>query len=172
MARVSPSRLPGRCPVAAHYGRHSSAAGRPRESHAVTRMGLEDCRSLGVDGISEVHPSSSRDMGGRPRANNQDLLSRPLATAYVAAVALGWLGLIVALVAFLLTGRMTEANSWLADNSWIVVPTLLVIAPAAVVVLLVEQRLHGDRRPITQPFRLVGLAFGAAVPAAWQKLRG
>jgi hypothetical protein len=38
--------------------------------------------------------------------------------------------------------------------------------PAAVVALPFEQRLHGDRRPINQLFRLVGLASGSAVPTA------
>jgi hypothetical protein len=67
----------------------------------------------------------------------------------------------------LATGR----TSWTTQNPWIVVPGFVVIASAVGVAWLVERRLHRDRPRITGAFRMLGLAYGSAVPTAWRQLR-
>ena len=94
-------------------------------------------------------------------------LSRPLATGYLAVVALGWLGTLTVPVLWLVTGR----PSWSTDNAWVGVPAFAAIAGAVAVIWLVDRRLHRDRPGATQSFRMVALVYGSAAPAAWRTLR-
>jgi hypothetical protein len=94
-------------------------------------------------------------------------LSKPLAGAYLGVVALVWLSHVVGAVLTLATGR----TSWSTENPWIVVPGLVVIASAVGVVWLVDRRLHRDRPRIAEALRMIGLAYGWAVPTAWRRLR-
>ncbi len=95
-------------------------------------------------------------------------MSKPLAAAYLAVVALVWLSHVVGLVLLLLTGR----SSWTTNNEWVVVPGFIVIASAVGIVRWVDRLLYQDRPRVTQPFRMLGLAYGLAVPLTWQRLNG
>lgn len=94
-------------------------------------------------------------------------MSRSLAGAYLAVVGGVWLGHVVALLLLLATGRA----SWTTQNPWVVVSGFVLIASAVAVVWLLDRRLHRDRPRITEPVRMLGLAYGSAVPRAWQLLR-
>jgi hypothetical protein len=95
-------------------------------------------------------------------------LSKPLAGAYLTVVAVIWLSHLVGLVLLLLTGR----GSWTTQDPQIVVPAFILIASAVGIVWLVDRRLHKGRPWITEGFRMLGLAYGSAVPTAWRQLRG
>jgi hypothetical protein len=95
-------------------------------------------------------------------------LSKPLAAAYLAVVALVWAGTVAAAVLALVTGR----TSWTTRDPWIVAPTAVGIVCAVGIVWLLDRRLHGDRQGPATAFRMVGLAYGWAVPTAWRRLRG
>jgi protein-S-isoprenylcysteine O-methyltransferase Ste14 len=97
----------------------------------------------------------------------EDRLSRPLAAGYLAVVALVWIGHAAGVLLLLVTGR----SSWTTENPWIVVPGLLVLASAVGTLGWVDRQLHGDRPAIGQAFRMLGLAYGSAVPLAWRRLR-
>ena len=95
-------------------------------------------------------------------------LSKPMAVGYLTVVALVWLGHAAGLILFFAIGR----PSWTTENPWIVVPTAVVLVSAVGTLWWVDRLLHGDRPPITQAFRMLGLAYGSAVPLAWRRLRG
>jgi len=95
-------------------------------------------------------------------------LSTPLAWGYLAAVALVWCGHVAAPVLFLVTGR----SSWSTENPWVVVPALLVVASAVGTLAWVDRELHGDKPAIGQAVRMLGLAYGSAVPRVVRQLRG
>jgi|tagenome__1003787_1003787.scaffolds.fasta_scaffold20910919_3 hypothetical protein len=95
-------------------------------------------------------------------------LSKPLAAAYLAVVALVWAGTLAAVVLALVTGR----TSWSTGNPWIVAPTAVGIVCAVGIVWSVARRLHGGRQGPATALRMVGLAYGWAVPAAWRRVRG
>lgn len=103
-----------------------------------------------------------------PLRTAEPRLPRPLAAAYLATVALVWLGHAAGLVLLLATGR----SSWTTDNPWLVVPGFVVIASAVGTVWCVDRMLHRGRPPMTQAFRMLGLAYGSAVPTAWRLLVG
>ncbi len=105
---------------------------------------------------------------GRSLSAAEESMPKPLARAYLAVVGFVWLGHVVALLLLLATGRA----SWTTQNPWVVVPAFVVIASAVAVVWLVDRRLFRDRPRIAEPFRMLGLAYGRAVPAAWRRLRG
>lgn len=105
---------------------------------------------------------------GRLLPDTEPPLSRPLAGAYLGVVALVWLSHVVVSVLALVTGR----TSWTTQNPWIAVPGFVVIASAVGVVWLVDRRLHRDRPRIAEAVRMIGLAYGWAVPTAWRRLRG
>ena len=105
---------------------------------------------------------------GRFLPDTEPPLSRPLAGAYLGVVALVWLSHVVVAVLAVATGR----SSWTTEDPWIAVPAFLVTASAVGVVWLVDRRLHRDRPRIAEAPRMIALAYGWAVPAAWRRLRG
>ena len=94
-------------------------------------------------------------------------LPRPLATAYLAVVAGVWLTHLVGVALWLITGR----SAWTTDNPWVVLPGLVLAAAAVGIVWLVDRRLNTDRPRHTEALRMLGLAYGRAVPLAWSALR-
>lgn len=93
-------------------------------------------------------------------------LSKRLAGAYLAVVGFTWLTHIVGPLLLLATGR----SSWSTQNPWVVIPVFVVIVSAIAVVWLVDQRLHENRPSGVAGFRVLGLAYGYAVPTAWRVL--
>lgn len=104
----------------------------------------------------------------RSRHTAEPLLSKRLARGYLTVVAFVWGGHVAVVLLFLVTGR----SSWRTEIPWIVLPTILFLASAFGTIWWVERLLHRNRRAITHPFRIVGLAYGSAVPTAWRRLRG
>ncbi|NYJ06106.1 hypothetical protein [Petropleomorpha daqingensis] len=96
-----------------------------------------------------------------------DRLSKPLAAAYLAVVALVWAATVTGVVLALATGR----SSWTTRNPWIVTPMAAVIVGAVGLIWTVERRLYADGPSPAAGFRMVGLALGWAVPVAWRRLR-
>jgi membrane protein YdbS with pleckstrin-like domain len=103
---------------------------------------------------------------GRLLPDTAPPLSKPLAVAYLVVVALVWLSSIAGAVLAIATGR----TSWSTHNPWIALPGVVVIASAVGVLWLVDRRLHEDRPRGATAFRMLGLAYGWAVPAAWRRL--
>jgi hypothetical protein len=95
-------------------------------------------------------------------------MSKGLAARYLAVVGLVWLGHLVGLVLLLATGRW----SWTTQNPWIVLPGFVVTAGAVGVVWLVDRRLNTNRPRLAEAFRMIGLAYGTAMPTALRRLRG
>jgi hypothetical protein len=98
----------------------------------------------------------------------EESMPKALARAYLVVVGFVWLGHVVALISFMATGRA----SWTTQDPGLVVPAFVVIASAVAVVRLVDRRLVRNGPGIGEPLRLLGLAYGRAVPAAWRRLRG
>lgn len=95
-------------------------------------------------------------------------LSKGLARTYLTVVALVWLSHLVGLVLLVATRRWHLAT----QNPWIVLPGFVVIASAVGVIWLVDRRLNRDRPRMAESFRMIGLAYGSAVPTARRRLRG
>ncbi len=94
-------------------------------------------------------------------------MPKGLALTYLAVVALVWLSHLVGLVLVVATRRWQLAT----QNPWIVLPGFVVIATAVGVIWLVDRRLNRDRPRMAEAFRMLGLAYGSAVPTARKRLR-
>lgn len=93
-------------------------------------------------------------------------LPKPLAFAYLAVVALVWIGHLVGLALLLATGRA----SWTTERAQVVVPLLAAVAVGVVIVWLVKDKLRQAGQE-DHPLRLLALTYGAAVGTAWRRLR-
>lgn len=97
-----------------------------------------------------------------------DPLSKGLARTYLTVVALVWFSHLVGLV-LLVANRRWHLTT---QNPWIVLPGFIAIASAVGVIWLVDRRLNRDRPRMAESLRMVGLAYGSAVPTARRRLRG